>query len=68
MDLIILSNELWHLIPATPAMFEGTTKPEIVDCFSLCDILRDKLTTYLDAENKYIMNDKSGLFFGCICQ
>ena len=68
MDLIIFSNELWHLMPVTKAMFEGFIKPEIVDCFSLCDILKDKLTTYLTVQNQYIMNDKSGLFYGCICK
>jgi len=68
MDLIIFSNELWHLVPVTKAMFEGSIKPEIVDCFSLCDILKDKFTTYLKVQNQYIMNDKSGLFYGCICR
>ena len=40
-----------------------------VDCFELCDILRLKLTTYLDAPfNQHVMKDDSGDFYGCICK
>ena len=40
-----------------------------VNCFELCDILRLKLTTYLDAPfNQHVMNDGSGDFYGCICK
>ncbi len=40
-----------------------------VDCFELCDILRLKLTTYLDAPfNQHVMKDGSGDFYGCICK
>ena len=38
-----------------------------VDCFALCNILREKLTGYVDSLNLHIMNDGSGYFFGCIC-
>jgi len=55
MDIIILQDGLYHLYPVTKAMFEGETKPEIIDCFSLCNILREKFTSD-------IMK-----FFGCIC-
>ena len=55
MDLIILQDGLYHLYPVTKAMFEGATRPDIVDCFSLCDILREKFT-----------NDAMK-FFGCVC-
>ena len=37
-----------------------------VDLFELCDILRLKLTTYDTFDNKYVMNDGSGYFYGCI--
>ena len=67
MDIIILQEGLYNLYPVTKAMFQGTIKPEIVDCFNLCDILKDKLTTYLEPINKYVMKNGSGLFFGCIC-
>ena len=57
MDMIILQDGLYILYPVTKAMFEGTIKPEVVDCFSLCDILRENLTTYLDHINKYVMKE-----------
>ena len=38
-----------------------------LDLFELCDILRLKLTTYLDYPfNAHVMNDGSGEFYGCI--
>ena len=37
------------------------------DLFELCEILRLKLTTYLDTPiNRHAMNDGSGDFYGCI--
>ena len=39
-----------------------------VDCFDLCDILRIKLTGYVDKLNLHIMNDGSGNFIGCMCR
>ena len=39
-----------------------------VSCFDLCDILREKLTGYVDSLNLHIMNDNSGNFIGCICR
>ena len=55
MDIIVLQDGLYHLYPVTKAMFAGATKPEIVDCFNLCDILREKFTSD-------VMK-----FFGCVC-
>jgi hypothetical protein len=49
-------------------MFAGAMIPEVVDCFSLCDILREKLATYFPDINKYVMKDGSGLFYGCMCE
>jgi len=66
MDLIILQDGLYYLYPVTKAMFAGALKPEIVDCFSLCDILREKLTVYQGDINKHILKSGS-FFFGCIC-
>jgi hypothetical protein len=38
-----------------------------LDLFELCEILRLKLTTYLDYPvNAHVMNDGSGDFYGCI--
>lgn len=39
-----------------------------IDCFDLCDILREKLTGYIDSLNLHMMNDGSGDFYGCICR
>jgi hypothetical protein len=66
MDVIILQDEIYHLYPVTKSWFIGVTLLETIDLFSLCDVLRDKLTTYLSDANKYVMNDGSGYFFGCI--
>ena len=41
---------------------------DTIDCFDLCDILRIKLSTYMEPPfNQHVMNDGSGDFFGCIC-
>ena len=66
MDVIILQDGIYHLYPVTKSWFIGVTLPETIDLFNLCDGLRDKLTTYLSDANKYVMNDGSGYFFGCI--
>ena len=68
MDLIILNDGMYSLVPVTKAMIQGIEILTKVDCFDLCDILRLKLTTYHDAPfNYHVMNDGSGYFFGCIC-
>ena len=68
MDLIILNDGLYQLIPVTKQMMEGTELFAKVSCFDLCDILRLKLTTYAsDPINAHVMKDGSGDFFGCIC-
>ena len=63
MDLIILHDGLYHLIEVTKEMVQGEIYK---DCFDLCDILREKLTTYKDAVNKHVLKD-GAFFFGCIC-
>ena len=69
MELIILNDGLYQLIPVTKQMMEGIVITAEVDCFDLCDILRLHLTTYHDAPfNRHVMNDGSGDFFGCICR
>ena len=69
MDLIILNDGLYQLIPVTKQMLEGIELVSKVNCFDLCDILRLKLTTYAESPiNAYIMNDGSGDFYGCICK
>jgi len=69
MEIIILSDGLFHLVEVTKEMTKGITLVSDVDCFELCDILRIKLSTYHDAPfNQHIMNDGSGDFYGCICK
>ena len=68
MDLIILNDGLYQLIPVTKQIMEGIVITAEVDCFDLCDILREKLTGYVDSLNLHIMNDGSGNFIGCICR
>jgi NADP-dependent 3-hydroxy acid dehydrogenase YdfG len=68
MDIIILNDGLYHLVPITKTMLEGLKLTQEVDCFSLCDIVRLKLTTFVDSLNRHVMNDDSGYFFGCICK
>ena len=69
MELIILNDGLYQLIPLTKQMMEGIVITAEVDCFDLCDIIRLKFTTYHDYPiNSHVMNDGSGDFFGCICR
>ena len=69
MDLIILTDGLYHLVPVTKAMVEDVKLFAEVDCFELCDILRIKLSTYMEPPfNQHVMNDGTGYFFGCICR
>ncbi len=68
MDLIILNDGLYQLIPVTKKMLEGIVLTEKIDCLELCDILRLKLTGYVDTLNLHIMNDGSGNWIGCMCR
>jgi len=68
MEMIILDDGIYHLVPVTKAMLADIVLVAKVNCFELCDILRLKLTTYSDSINAHLMNDDSGDFFGCICR
>ena len=69
MEIIILSDGLFHLVEVTKEITKGITLMSDVDCFELCDILRLKLTDYIDAPfNQHVMKDGSGDFYGCICR
>jgi len=68
MDIIILNDGLYHLIPITNKMLEGLALVENVDCFELCGILRLKLTGYVDTINLHMMNDGTGALVGCMCR
>jgi len=67
MDLIILNDGLYQLIPVTKQMLEGVELISEISCFDLCDILRLKLTGYVDTLNLHIMSDGSALI-GCMCR
>ena len=68
MELIIINDGLYQLIPVTKKIMEGIIITGEVDCFNLCDILRLKLSGYVDTLNLHIMKDGSGNFYGCICR
>ena len=68
MELIILNDGLYQLIPVTKEIMDGIVLMADVDCFDLCDILRQKLTGYVDTLNLHVMNDGSGSFIGCMCR
>ena len=67
MEIIILSDGLFQLIPVTKELIGDMVLVQDTDLFELCDILRLKLTTYLDTPiNRHVMNNGSGDFYGCI--
>jgi len=68
MELIILSDGMYHLVPVTKQMMEHMSLlVKELDLFELCDIIRLKLTTYYEHPiNAHVMNDGSGDFYGCI--
>jgi len=68
MDLIIFNDGLYQLIPVTKKIMEGIVLTPDINCFDLCDILRLKLTGYVDTINLHIMNDGSGNWIGCMCR
>ena len=68
MDLIILNDGLYHLIPVTKKLLDGIVLTSGVDCFDVCEILRLKLTGYVDTLNLHIMNDGTGSMIGCMCR
>ena len=68
MELIILNDGIYSLVPVTKAMLSDLALHTEVNCFDLCDILRLKLTGYVDTINLHIMNDGSGSMIGCMCR
>ena len=69
MDLIILYDGFYSLVPVTKSMLGDIKLVAEVNCFQLCEILRIKLSTYAEYPlNAHVMNDGSGDFFGCICK
>ena len=68
MDLIILNDGMYQLVPLTKQMMEHMSLVvNELDLFDLCDIIRLKLTTFYDYPiNAHVMKDGSGDFIGCI--
>ena len=67
MELIILDDGLYQLIPVTKQVMEHISLLAPVNCMDVCEILRAKLSGYANTLNLHIMNDGSGNFVGCIC-
>ena len=68
MELIILNDGIYQLIPLSKQMMEHVSLLEPVNCMDLCEILRLELTGYVDTLNLHIMNDGSGSLIGCMCR
>jgi hypothetical protein len=68
MDLIILNDGIYHLIPVTKKLLDGVVLTSHVDCFDVCEILRLKLTGYVDSLNLHIMKNGTGSLIGCMCR
>ena len=68
MELIILEDGIYQLIPVSKQILDGIVLTSDIDCFDLCEILRLKLTGYVDTLNLHIMNDGSGAMVGCMCR
>ena len=54
MDLIFFANDMYYLVPVTKSMLVNLEISRDIDCFDLCDIIREN----------FIFKDK---FMGCIC-
>ena len=69
MELIILNDGLYHLVEVTKEMMQGIEIVGEINCFDLCSILREHLTTYHEPPfNVHSLKNGMGDFYGCICQ
>ena len=68
MDIIVLNDGMYQLLPVSKQILDGIVLTSEVDCLDLCNILRLKLTGYVDTLNLHMMNDGSGIFVGCMCR
>ena len=68
MEIIVLNDGLYQLLPVSKQILDGIVLTNEISCFDLCDILRLKLTGYVDTLNLHMMNDGSGAFVGCMCR
>ena len=68
MDIIVLNDGMYQLLPVSKQILDGIVLTSGISCFDLCDILRLKLSGYVDTLNLHIMNDGSGSLMGCMCR
>ena len=68
MDIIVLNDGMYQLLPVSKQILDGIVLISEISCLDLCDILRLKLTGYVDSINLHIMNDGSGTWIGCMCK
>ena len=68
MDIIVLNDGIYQLIPVSKQILDGIALTSEISCLDLCDILRLKLSGYVDTLNLHIMNDGSGTFVGGMCR
>ena len=68
MEMIILNDGMYYLVPVTKTMLANIVLVAKINCFDLCEILRLKLTKYSESLNLHMMNDGSGDFYGCMCE
>ena len=68
MDIIVLNAGMYQLLPVSKQILDGIVLTSEISCLDLCDILRLKLTGYVDSINLHIMNDGSGTWIGCMCK
>ena len=62
LDIIILKDGLYHQI---------LVAENVIDCFDMCDVIRDNITTYIESINRHIIKEgmwAGGQFFGCMCR
>jgi len=68
MELIIQNDGLYQLVVVTKEMTAHISLLVEADCMEICEILRLKLSGYVDTLNLHIMHDGSGSLQGCICK
>jgi hypothetical protein len=68
MDIIVLNDGMYQLLPVSKQILDGIVLTSEISCLDLCDILRLKLSGYVDSINLHLMNDGSGSFVGCMCK
>ena len=68
MDIIVLNDGMYQLLPVSKQILDGIVLTSEISCLDLCDILRLKLSGFVDSINLHLMNDGSGSFVGCMCR